>query len=256
MRVVLADIDPARLEQTVAEARAAGAQAGGQAIGVRVDVGSAESVSQLADAAYAAFGAVHVLVNNAGIGASGAAWKVPLESWARTMRINVDGVVFGIHAFVPRMLESGEPGHVVNVASAAGLITTPSFAAYSASKFAVVGLTEALYYDLRVRKAAVSASLLCPAWVKTNIAGAEHTATPSADPIDAAVESAVARAVESGIPAEEVARQVFSAIEEDRFYIITHPETRKAHALRAADIAEGRQPTMPVFERRPSQQKR
>ena len=252
MRVVLADIDPTRLAETVGEVRAAGAEA----LGVSVDVGSAESVSRLADAAYARFGAVHVLVNNAGIGASGAAWKVPLETWERTLRINLDGVVFGIHAFVPRMLEGGEPGHIVNVASAAGLITTPGFAAYSASKFAVVGLTEALYYDFKVRNSALSASLLCPAWVKTNIATPDHQPASNADPIDAMVETAVARAVANGIPAEDVAQQVFSAIEEDRFYIITHDDTRKAHAKRAEDIALGRQPTMPVFERRPSQANR
>lgn len=249
MRVVLSDIDATRLEQTVTEVKALGAEA----IGVVADVGSAESVTKLADAAYERFGAVHVLVNNAGIAASGAAWKVPLEMWDRTLRINLDGVVFGIHAFVPRMLEGGEPGHIVNVASAAGLVTTPGFAAYSASKFAVVGLSEALYYDLKLRKTAIGVSLLCPAWVKTDIATSEHAAVATDDPIDTMVEASVRKAVSKGIPASEVAEQVFDAIANDRFYIITHPETLKAHIHRADDIANGRDPQVPTFERRPSQ---
>jgi NAD(P)-dependent dehydrogenase (short-subunit alcohol dehydrogenase family) len=249
MRVVLSDIDAGRLEQTVAEVTALGAEA----IGVPADVASAESVVKLADAAYARFGAVHVLVNNAGIAASGAAWQVPLEMWDRTLRINLDGVVFGIHAFVPRMLAGGEPGHIVNVASAAGLVTTPGFAAYSASKFAVVGLSEALYYDLKLRKAPIGVSLLCPAWVKTDIATSEHAAVATDDPIDTMVEASVRRAVSKGMPADEVAAQVFAAIENDQFYIITHAETRKAHIHRADGIAHNRNPEVPSFERRPSQ---
>jgi NAD(P)-dependent dehydrogenase (short-subunit alcohol dehydrogenase family) len=248
MHVVLADIEPARLAQTVAEVDALGAQA----LGVEVDVGDIASVVRLADAAYARFGAVHVLVNNAGIAAAGAAWKVPLDTWERCLRINLDGVVYGVHTFVPRMLDGDEPGHVVNVASAAGLITVPGFAPYSASKFAVVGLTEALYHDLKLRNSKVSASLLCPSWVQTRIAKDSVAATSDVDAIDATVEKAVARAVENGISAEQVAREVFDAIANDRFYILTHADTRKAFALRSEDILQNRQPTLPSFERRPS----
>lgn len=248
MRVVLADIDATRLALVVAEVEALGAQA----LGVEVDVGVAESVVRLADAAYARFGAVHVLVNNAGIAAAGAAWKVPLETWERTLRINLDGVIFGVHTFVPRMIEGDEEGHVVNVASAAGMITVPGFAPYSASKFAVVGLSEALYYDLKLRNSKVSASVLCPSWVKTRIASDGEAPTAATDPIDAMVQASVARAVANGIPAEAVAEDVFSAIADDRFYVLTHEDTRRAFEQRAEDILQGRQPTMPSFERRPS----
>lgn len=247
MRVVLGDLDGERLAPAVAEVAARGAEA----LGVQVDVGDAPSVERLAEQAYARFGAVHLLVNNAGIAVSGAAWKLPLDAWDRVLRVNLYGVVHGVHAFVPRMLAGGEAGHVVNVASAAGLITAPGFAAYSASKFGVVGLTEALHHDLRARAAAVSASLLCPSWVQTQIAQprAGHEAGPEPDAVDAAAMRAVAQAVAHGIEPAQVAREVFDAVEADRFYIVTHPDTLAAVRQRTDDILQGHQPRMARMER-------
>ena len=247
LRVVLSDIDPERLAVAVGEVEALGAEA----IGIPADVGVAASVEQLAERAYARFGAVHIVINNAGIASSGAAWKLPLETWERTLRINLYGVVYGVHSFLSRMVEAGEPGHVVNVASAAGLITTPGFAAYSASKFGVVGLSEALFHDLKLRGLEIGVSLLCPSFVQTRIAVDSEAPTAGADAIDAKVEASVRKAVEHGIPAEEVANQVFEAILEDRFYILTHDDTRRAVAQRSEDILTGRNPTMASMERRP-----
>jgi short-subunit dehydrogenase len=240
MRVVLADIDPEGLVEAVREVEAQGVEAHG----VRVDVGDAASVEQLAQETYTRFGAAHLLINNAGVAVGGAAWTLPLANWERSLRINLFGVVYGIHAFLPRMIAAGEPGHVVNVASAAGLIAVPSFAAYNASKFAVVGLTEALYHDLTLRKTKIGVSLLCPAWVQTRIAdrGAVNQAT--ADAVDAAVDASVARAVASGISAEQVACDVFDAVEAERFYVITHADTRQAVAMRSEDIVQGRSPSI------------
>jgi NAD(P)-dependent dehydrogenase (short-subunit alcohol dehydrogenase family) len=244
MRVVLADIDSGRLAETLEEVRARGVQA----IGVEVDVGDAASVERLAARSFEAFGAVHVLVNNAGIAVAGSAWSLPLETWKKVLDINLYGVIYGVHSFLPRMLASGEPGHVVNVASAAGLISVPGFAAYSASKFGVVGLTEALHHDLKVRKTPISASVLCPSWVQTRIA---HDALmPDCDAIDTNVNNAVAKAVEHGISAESVAERVIGAIENEQFYIVTHDDTRSAVQARTDDILQGRAPTMAVFERK------
>jgi NAD(P)-dependent dehydrogenase (short-subunit alcohol dehydrogenase family) len=245
MRVVLADIDAVRLAEVTQEARALGAQA----MGVEVDVGSAESVEQLAKRAFSEFGAVHVLVNNAGIASSGAAWTVPLQTWKKVLDINLNGVIYGVHSFVQRMIESGQPGHVVNVASTAGLISSPGFAAYSASKFAVVGLTEALYHDLKVRKLNVSASVLCPSWVQTRIAN-DGVVDAAADLVDAKVNAAVSKAVEHGISAESVAETVLRAVENDQFYIITHDETLRAVAHRTEDILAQRSPTLAVVDRK------
>lgn len=244
MRVVLADIDAGRLAATLEEVRARGVEA----IGVEVDVADAASVQALAERAFAAFGAVHVLVNNAGIAVAGAAWTLPLETWKKVLDINLYGVIYGVHSFLPRMLASGEPGHVVNVASAAGLISVPGFAAYSASKFGVVGLSEALHHDLTVRKAPIATSVLCPSWVQTRIA---HDALmPDCDPIDTSVHNAVAKAVEHGISAESVAEAVFEAIENQQFYVLTHEDTRRAVQVRTDDMLQGRSPTMAVFERK------
>jgi NAD(P)-dependent dehydrogenase (short-subunit alcohol dehydrogenase family) len=246
MRVVLADIDAQRLAQVTEEVRSRGAEA----LGVEVDVSSAVSVAKLAERAFAQFGAVHVLVNNAGIATSGAAWLLPMETWERTLGINLFGVIHGVHSFLPRMLESGEPGHVVNVASAAGLISVPGFAAYSASKFGVVGLSEALFHDLKARKANIGASVLCPSWVQTRIAHDSLVPELAVDAVDASVNAAVSRAVSQGIAAESVAEAVFDAIEAERFYVLTHEDTRRAVEARTKDILEDRQPTMAVFERK------
>jgi NAD(P)-dependent dehydrogenase (short-subunit alcohol dehydrogenase family) len=238
MRVVLADIDNLRLEGAASEARSRGAEA----VGIHVDVGQAKSVATLAEEAYGRFGAVHLLINNAGVGAAGAAWTLPLETWERVLRINLNGVIHGIHAFLPRMLASGEPGHVVNVASAAGLSAGPSFAAYSASKFAVVGLSESLYQDLALRRANVGVSLLCPSWVQTRIADEGAAATPTSDAVDQHVQAAVTQAVAHGMPAEQIAAQVFKAVEDERFYILTHPDTHDAVRQRSENILQGLPP--------------
>jgi NAD(P)-dependent dehydrogenase (short-subunit alcohol dehydrogenase family) len=245
MRVVLADIDAGRLAEALAQVRGRGVEA----LAVEVDVGSAQSVEDLAARAYEAFGAVHVLVNNAGIASAGAAWTLPLETWKKVLDINLYGVIHGVHSFLPRMLAGGEPGHVVNVASAAGLITVPGFAAYSASKFGVVGLSEALHHDLTVRRSSVRASVLCPSWVQTRIA--QDCLTPAgSDPIDDGVNGMVAKAVAHGIGAESVAQSVFDAIEREQFYILTHEDTKRAVAVRSEDILQPRPPTMAVFDKK------
>ncbi|HEY6878816.1 MAG TPA: SDR family NAD(P)-dependent oxidoreductase [Polyangiales bacterium] len=244
MRVVLADIDAERLAQVTEEVHERGVEASG----FDVDVASALSVEQLAERAYARFGAVHVLINNAGIAVSGAAWSMALETWEHVLRINLHGVIHGVHSFLPRMLQGGEPGHVVNVASAAGLFTVPGFAAYSASKYGVVGLIEALYHDLRVRNAPIGASVACPSWVQTRIARDSLAPTEGIDDVDINVTMAVSQAVENGISAESVATRVFEAIEQDRFYILTHDGTKRAVESRTADIVQDRPPTKTVFE--------
>ncbi len=247
MRVVLADIDPARVEKVAEELTALGADV--QA--VVVDVADVVSVGALAEAAYAQYGKVHLLVNNAGIAYLNSAWETPLEVWRRMMAVNLDGVVYGVRSFVPRMLEGGEPGHIVNVASAAGLVTSPGLAAYCASKFAVVGLSEALFHDLRVRESKVSVSVVCPSWVQTAITsvgggdGAKaHGDVDVVDDIAKGARAAITEAVRTGIPASDVATQVFDAIAADRFYVLTHPMTLAGVRIRTDDILGTRPPTL------------
>ncbi len=239
MRVVLADIDASALERAEKELSDGGAEVAG----VVVDVTNAESVTALAARAYERFGSVNLLVNNAGVASVHAAWDGPLEEWSRVLGVNLFGVVHGVRAFVPRMIASGEPGHVVNLASAAGLVSTPGLAAYCASKSGVVALSEALHHDLRARRASIGVSVVCPSWVKTRIAR-----RPVDDaPIDAPTEkirAAIFHAVEEGIPALDVAATILDAVRDDRFYVITHEPTKAGFAVRAKDILEGRPPTL------------
>src|SRR5947209_40760 len=170
MRLVLADIDGRGLRDL--------ARSIPGAIAVRTDVSRMSDVESLASKAYARFGAVHLLCNNAGIAEHGAVWEVPLRRWQRVVAVNLWGAIHGCLAFVPRMIAQGGPSHVVNTASMAGLVTAPLSGAYSVSKHAVVSLSEALVQDLSLRRARVGVSVLCPGWVATRLLESARGADP------------------------------------------------------------------------------
>ena len=150
MKLVLADVNPEALLQTVDALRAGGAEA----IGVPTDVSDAAQVEALAQAALDAFGKVHLLFNNAGVGSGGFLWESSANDWAWVFNVNVMGVAHGVRAFTPIMLRQNEPAHIVNTASVAGLLSPPAMGIYNASKHAVVSLTETLYHDLQLAQAA------------------------------------------------------------------------------------------------------
>jgi NAD(P)-dependent dehydrogenase (short-subunit alcohol dehydrogenase family) len=153
MRLVLADIEPAPLLQLGEELRTAGADATAE----RVDVSNAADIERLAIKVYDEFGAAHLLCNNAGVFPPGAPiWKEPLNTWHWTLNVNFFGVLHGVQAFMPRMLEAGHEAHIVNTASLAGLTTRPLMSAYNVSKHAVVALSECLYAGQDPRLGAVS----------------------------------------------------------------------------------------------------
>ena len=226
MRVVLADVERDALEATAGELRDGGAEV----LAVETDVSSAESVEALADRAYEAFGAVHVLCNNAGVGgANVAAYRATLADWEWTLGVNLWGVIHGVHAFLPRMLEGGEEGHVVNTASIAGLTPLAGNAPYGVSKAGVVALSEALYLELKRRGAPVSASVLCPGIVQTNILDSQRNrpeelrnpGPPRPDRVQERLRDEFAR---NAMPPAAVAAKVFEAIREERFWILTHDD--------------------------------
>ena len=246
MKVVLADIDEAALAEAVDELSAAGAEA----IGVRADVAAYDEVEALRDAALSAFGAVHVVCNNAGVGVGGPIWTVPLESWRWMLGVNLWGVIHGVHAFTPLLVEQGE-GHVVNTASAAGLVSAPFLGPYVTSKHAVVALSESLLLDLA--GTGVGVSVLCPMWVKTRI----HESSRSAPADVVAAEEArgfgsadgmslLASVIETGLDPLVVARQVGEAVTAPRFYVLPHPEVKQAVADRAQRIVDEVGPGVPT----------
>jgi NAD(P)-dependent dehydrogenase (short-subunit alcohol dehydrogenase family) len=253
MKIVLADIEEAPLNAAEEAIKARG----GTAMAVRTNVLHEPDIKRLADTAFATWGNVHILCNNAGVaGGAGAdgIWNVPKEDWDWVLGVNFSGVLHGIRHFVPRMLAAGEPGHIVNTASAAG-ITSSRSGPYAVSKHAVVALSERLYRDLKLCHAKVSASVLCPGWVNTRItesarnrpeellpnALAQLALTPKVE----MMRRAVSELVRNGLPPAEVAGLVFEAIRSDTFYIVpVQPDINEAIALRLEDIRLRRNPSI------------
>jgi len=230
MRLVVADVHRERLAEVATKLGA---------LAVPTDVSRVAEVEQLAARAFETHGAVHVLVNNAGVGGGGPAWETPQAEWERVLGINLWGPIYGVRAFVPRMLSQNAPAHVVNVASMAGHTCHPGMAAYNVSKHGVVALSETLAHDFATRGAPIKVSCVCPGFVRTRIA---ESSPPGIDSLQGAM---IRAAVETGIPPEEVAAQVVAAIHEDRFWVFTHPLFLKAVRIRMEDILEQRNPTLP-----------
>ena len=224
MQVVLADIEEEALEKTVENLR----QYQHRVIGIKTDVLVEESINELFAKATAEYGNIHILCNNAGIGANSgnkAIWEIEKQDWDWVMGVNYQGVLQGIQTFLPHMLEHGEEGHVVTTVSMAGLL--PGAGTYGVSKHAVMALTEALSRDLITREAKINASVLCPGFVDTNIDKSERNrpshlgeAQEVTNEMGAEIMSAMLR---QGKKPEEIAEIVFNAIKENIFYILSHP---------------------------------
>ena len=219
--LVLGDVEEAALARATASLRDEGARV----IGVVADVSVEADVVALREAALATYGAAHLIFNNAGVGA-GPAVGTPKGVWDWVMAVNVDGVINGINAFVPLFLEQDE-GHVVLTASLAGLGGVPGMGPYCASKFAVVGIAESLFYELALSGKHVGASVLCPGFVRTRIHESERNMpedlrTYQDDPAVRAIGSMAADAVNAGIDPGIVADAVTDAVLANRFWILTH----------------------------------
>ncbi|BBO20639.1 MAG: short-chain type dehydrogenase/reductase [Candidatus Desulfobacillus denitrificans] len=246
MRLVLADIDEAKL----AEAARTLPRAADALVIRRVDVSREADIAALADTAFARFGAVHLLCNNAGVGLTRLAWEMSTADWEWVLGVNLWSVVHAIHHFVPRMLAQADESRIVNTASVAGLLSTPAMAAYNVSKHGVVTLSETLYAELKAQQAKIGVSVLCPAWVPTAIQTSERNrperfgtaAPPSA--ASAAYHARMDQAVKSGrLTADDMAGAVFDAVAAGRFYVIPHTRIKQAVRLRMEDILEDRNPT-------------
>lgn len=244
MAVVLADRDTAAAD----DAAAALSREGVRALAVTTDVTRPSDVENLANRTYTEFGAVHLLCNNAGVlGAILPSWQQPLQNWDWVMGVNFRGVVHGIHFFLPRMLEQGKPGYVLNTASIAGLITGPFFAPYNASKHAVVALSECLHHELRSLKSVIEVGVLCPGWVNTGLASFEAKVPPELraantgirqDDIVAERDKSVRSMVSASLPPEVIASKAIEAIREGSFYIFPHQERKWDVEVRMRDVLD------------------
>ena len=257
MKLALADVQGDALEAVVTELRGAGADV----IGETVDVADSARVARFADRTFGAFGAVHLLMNNAGVGGGGYLWENTDKDWNWVLGVNLMGVVHGIQHFVPRMLAAnreGVPGHIVNTASMAGWLAAPLMGVYNVSKHAVVALSETLYHDLRLAQATIGVTALCPAFVPTGIADSHRNrpdALANAAPPTTSqrmAQAASEKAVSSGrMTASEVAELTFAAVREDRFYVFTHPQILPTVQARFEAALRGDPPADP-FATRPS----
>ena len=246
MRVVIADVEVSALEEAAAEVETAGAEV----VVAPTDVSRSEQVDALAGLAYERFGAVHLLCNNAGVFQGGITWQRELADWEWVMGVNFWGVLHGIRAFIPRMLESGDEGFVVNTSSVAGLITGAYSAPYIASKFAVLALTECLAHDLQAAGAPIGVSVLVPGIVDTKIAYSTRN-RPDEPPGEAQAPDAhlVEQALRdltstSGRPPDDVAGLVFDAIRTGRFFITTSDATAGMLRERYDAVVAGEFPPM------------
>ncbi|GAC1431139.1 MAG: SDR family NAD(P)-dependent oxidoreductase [Burkholderiaceae bacterium] len=254
MKLALADVQGGALAIARTELEAAGAEV----LAVHCDVRHGAAVQALADATMERFGAVHLLFNNAGVGAGGLVWENTQADWEWVLGVNLWGAVHGVRIFTPLMLasatnDSAYQGHIVNTASMAGLLNAPTMGIYNVSKHAVVSLSESLYQDLQLVGAPIGVSVLCPYFVPTGISQS-HRNRPedvrnTAAPMTASQRTAQAmseKAVTSGkVSAADVGRMTFEAIHANRFYLSSHPHALANVQQRMEEIVSGANPGDP-----------
>ena len=249
MKTVLADIDDADLAKAETELKTLG----GTVLSVRTDVSKRADVEQLARQTLDAFGQVHLLFNNAGVGAGGSPWEATWNDWEWVIGVNLWGVIHGVKVFTPLMLAQNVECHMVNTASAAGLLVGGFSAPYSATKHAVVALSESLYLTLQRRSALVKVSVLCPGLVRTNIINSEHhrPAGLQNEPVEMTPEMRAGlnlfkAAIEAAMPPLRVADMVFDAIRTGQFYVLTHPEWIEVIQMRTDNLLRLENPRDPA----------
>ncbi|MAJ61789.1 MAG: hypothetical protein CBC48_18780 [bacterium TMED88] len=245
MRLVLADVDDEGVGSLAEALRGAGAEVHT----VHTDVREAEAVDALARQALEAFGAVHLVCNNAGVLVGGNAWERTDDDWRWVIDVNLFGVVNGLRSFVPILLNEGAPAHIVNTASLGGLMVGPYLSPYIVSKHAVVALSESVFHELAGQGADIGVSVLCPGPIATGITRSERIRPPDrsatrglSSPAERTFSDMLNAGVEAGMAPEEVGRIVFRSIRAGEFWIHTHPLPADAIRDRAERVIEAQNP--------------
>lgn len=241
MHVVVADLDGAPLQNLADELVVTGTRA----IAVTTDVSNPEALEALATAAYAEFGQVDLLVNNAGVLISGFCWERSIEDWQWILNINLMGVVHGLKSFVPRMLAQNTPGHIVNTSSLAGLLAAPLMGPYTVSKQAVVALTETLHYELASIDAPLKTSVLCPGPIVTGIADSGTRRRVNSQISDEANDQLLeflSAGITGGMSPADCARIIFQGIRDEQFWIFTHEDFKPNYQYRTASVMSNSNP--------------
>jgi NAD(P)-dependent dehydrogenase (short-subunit alcohol dehydrogenase family) len=249
MKVVMADIERPALERESQRLASSGADV----LAVPTDSSILGDIEALRDATLEHFGGVHLLCNNAGVGSRGLpVSELPLRDFEWVLGVNLWGVIHGLHTFLPHLLVEDE-AHIVNTASVSGLYHLPRMGPYNASKAAVVALSETLKFELDADGSPVGVSVLCPSWVRTNISAAvrnlperlayQLTTEQAAEMAEYKAKRKVQQ--NTALEPSDVAAQVVDAIQSNRFYVITHPESRNNLAARFDRILAGENPQVP-----------
>jgi NAD(P)-dependent dehydrogenase (short-subunit alcohol dehydrogenase family) len=238
MKLVIADVD----RDALGAARTSLESAGYPVLAHQTDVSKAEQVEALAKAAVDRFGAVHLLVNNAGVGGFQRFETTSLATWDWTLGVNLMGVVHGCRVFLP-ILAAQDEAHIVNTASVAAIYAYNYLHPYNAAKAAVVALTEGLWREFAAEKPNIGVSVVLPASVATAITSDErnapegHVARAAADPALDEFRKLYVAGIAAGMGPDEAAAIILDGIRARRLHIFTHPETRALVTMRAEDIA-------------------
>ena len=248
MKLVLADIDSQKLEFVARSLQ----ESGYDALPVPTDVRQADEVEALAERTLADFGEVHLLCNNAGVGSEFAwTWTQSPETWERTLGVNLLGVVYGIRAFVPRMLSQHTECHIVNTASISGLTSLPFIAPYHAAKHAVVTLSESLHYELTMLNARIKVSVLCPGPVRTRFMDPllneprdlpDEFASKNLEP--RAWHLAWEKLLAGGTSPSKIAAEVVRAIRDEKFFVFPTPDLLPLFNARVEPILDELDPEL------------
>ena len=241
MKVVMADVEKEKLDREVARL----SSEGGDVLGVVCDVRDPDSVANLKDRTLAYYGSVHVVVNNAGVAPAGPMLETTPEDWRWIVDVNVMGVAYGVTTFGPILRDQGE-GHIINTASEAGHVSSAVLGMYTATKHAVVGMSESLFRELE--GSGVGVHCLCPNLVKTKIFESERNRDDGLEMTTAqtATIAPLREAITAmGISPSQVGDDIVAAMKAKKFWIFTHDITKQALSVRYADIEAGRNPTNP-----------
>src|ERR1700760_4694925 len=230
MKVAIADVEA----ETCAIAAETLRRENIEAIGIACDVSDREALADAARRTFAKFGKVHILCNNAGVSRAGPVETVAASDWDWVIGVNLKGLIHGLQLFLPHMKAHGEDGHIVNTASINGVAGVALAGPYSATKFAVVGMSEVLAAELK--DTPIGVSVLCPSWVKTRMLDngrnrPAHYGGPikiATDAGNAERNARYARALETGLDPADVAQLVLGAVESRRLFVFTHPDTSAA----------------------------
>lgn len=249
MKLAIADIDKKALNKTENDIKKIGAKV----ISIPTDVTEEKDIDAMVKKTMAEYGEINLLINSAGVAIPGPIWELPTRDWEWILHADLMSQVWALKRVIPIMRKQKGHGDILNVASMAGLITSPLMPAYYATKFAVVGMTEAVEYDLQAEEANVGLHVFCPAFVQTDLYHTEeHRPEKYTDKSDPYYSSEIFKEgqkqakkdITTGMPLDNVAKIIFKALEDDKFYILTHPGMNPAIVARAKNIPSGKGPDL------------